>query len=213
MLEALLISNIVLWLAVVVARRGRGGAGAPDRRAARARRAGGRAGRRATGRASASAAPRFELHGLVGAAVSRSAAPIAEGRQHAAGLRLADLSGVQDAAADRSTSVLRSERRPRAPGARQRRAARRARGVRRARTAWPSARYVLSTELGLAYQVGKLPYAVLIDARRRAARQGTGQHARAPREPVRGDGARRRLGAGVSAARGGSAARRRSMSA
>ena len=32
--------------------------------------------------------------------------------------------------------------------------------------------YVLSTELGLAYQVGKLPYAVLIDERRGAARQG-----------------------------------------
>ena len=41
-----------------------------------------------------------------------------------------------------------------------------------------------------AYQVGKLPYAVLIDARGRRARQGPRQHARAPREPVRGDGAR-----------------------
>ena len=181
------------------ARGGGGGAGAADRRAPRARRAGRRAGEAARAARSARrrrVARRRRTRGRR----ARSAAPAPDGREHAALLRLADLPGLQDAAAALRVARARRERRgcacvlasdgPRAEHA----AFVRARAARRVRA-------TCCRRARLAYQVGKLPYAVLIDARGRRAREGSRQHARAPREPVRGEDARRRVDPGYLATR------------
>lgn len=60
--------------------------------------------------------------------------------------------------------------------------------------------YVLSQELGLAYQIGKLPYAVLLDESGTVRAKGL-VNTREHLEPVRGEGARRRVAAAVRARR------------
>ena len=128
------------------------------------------------------AAPRFALDDVFGRATALGGDDPEE-RADAPVLRVADLSRVQDAPARRE--VARRGGAARAARVRERRRAEDhvAFARKHALEAYP---YVVSTELGLAHQVGKLPHAVLLGRARDRARQGPRELARAPREPVRG---------------------------
>ncbi len=158
MLEALLISNIVLWVivivltAVVVALVRQ--VGVLHERVAPAGALVGREGPRV-----GEAAPRFELVNWSGTALTIGG-PHPEGKStllvfvSPTCLVCATILPIVDSAvrAEGLRIVLASDG-PRAEHEAFVRAHRLSEGL-----------YVLSTELGLAYQVGKLPYAVLIDA-------------------------------------------------
>ena len=59
--------------------------------------------------------------------------------------------------------------------------------------------YLLSQELGMTYRVGKAPICGVDRRSRRDSRQGTHQYTRAPGEPHPGEGNGRRLDPGISA--------------
>ena len=82
--------------------------------------------------------------------------------------------------------------------ARERRRCRRTHALRTSTTSGASVRCCRRSRL--AYQIGKLPYAVLLDETGTVRAKGR-QHARASREPVRSEGARRRIAAAVRARR------------
>ena len=140
---------------------------------------------------------RFELTTLDGIAGRHRRAGAQ--RSHARLLPVADLPGVQEAAADpevRTPGRARAGSTSCSPATASVRAAR---GLRGAAPHWPTFPYVLSTELGmtLSRQPAALRRAASTSAGRRA-RQGPRQHARAARQPVQRARARRRLGAGLS---------------
>ena len=233
MTEALLVSNVAALDRGRRARGGRRGARAPDRRAARARRPGGRARCRRAARGRRGARPSSRATDLAGARARdrRRRAPTAAARSSSSSRP--PVRSARRCCRSCARSRARESRRLRlvlaSDGARAEHAAfvARARPRRASRTCSRRA-------LGLAYQVGKLPYAVLIDGdgvaprargsstrastsrassrRRRAASRrsrSTWRDAAKARACRRGRAMTRHRPAGSSAARAGSRAARR----
>ena len=105
-------------------------------------------------------APTFELADIAGRAV-KVGGMSAGGAQHAGLLPLADVPRLQEAAAAAAFDPV--ARRRHGHRARKRWRHHRTRRVLSQDRALAAIPYVLSQELGLAYQIGKLPYAVLLD--------------------------------------------------